>query len=123
MVFIITETYATTSVSKHLWTQLETNRGQNPTSQKHVFNNLGGFFSINIGFLGLQSLGFYAEILILAKTSNFSSPYPLILMPIEKSQNDSFTNKQTIFFKSLTSKSFLALYMFMDGDMKKKSLS
>ena len=49
----------------------------------------------NIGFLGHQSLGFYAEILILAKTSNFSSPYPLILMPIVKSQNDSFTNKQT----------------------------
>ena len=41
----------------------------------------------------------------------------------KKSQIGSFTNKQTIFFNSLTSKSFLPLYMFMDGDMKKKSLS
>ena len=65
-------------------------------------------------------IGFYAEILILAKTSNFSSSYPLILMPIEKSQNDSFTNKQTIFFKFLISKSFLLLWMFMDGNMKNK---
>ena len=37
----------------------------------------------------------------------------------KKSQIGSFTNKRTIFFKSLTSKSFLPLYMFMDGDMKK----
>ena len=37
----------------------------------------------------------------------------------KKSQIGSFTNKRTIFFKSLTSKSFLPLCMFMDGDMKK----
>ena len=72
-----------------------------------------------ISCLGLQSLGFYAEILILAKTFNFSAAYPLLLTPIDKSQIGSFTNKRTIFFKSLTSKSFLPLYMFMDGDMKK----
>ena len=44
-------------------------------------------------------------------------------MPIEKSQNDSFTNKQTIIFKFLFSKSFLLLWMFMDGNMKKNHYS
>ena len=48
---------------------------------------------------------------------------PTYIYAAKKSQIGSFTNKRTIFFKSLTSNSFLQLYMFMDGDMKKKSLS
>ena len=76
-------------------------------------------FLYNIGCLGLQSLRFYAKSLILAKFFNFRHPHPLILSPIEKSQNGSFTNKQKIFFKFLISKSFLLLWMFIDGNMKK----
>ena len=48
---------------------------------------------------------------------------PTYIYAAKESQIGSFTNKRTIFFKCLTSKSFLPLYMFMDGDMKKKSLS
>ena len=67
MVFVITETYATTSISKHLWTQLETNRGQNPTSQKHVFDNLGGFFRITLAVYGFNHEDFMQRYLIWPK--------------------------------------------------------
>ena len=68
-------------------------------------------------------------IVILCKCIDFAQKIkkrtcsPTYIYAAKKSQIGSFTNKQTIFFKSLTSKSFLPLYMFMDGDMKKKSLS
>ena len=70
-------------------------------------------FQYNISHLGFQSSGFYAEILILAKYPNFRGAHPLILTPLEISQNGSFTNNQTIFFQFLISKSFLSLWMFI----------
>ena len=76
-------------------------------------------FSIQRWQFRFSFIGISYKIIDFAKKSKFQTFSPTFFDTAKKLQIGSFTNKQTIFFKSLTSKSFLPLCMFMDGDMKK----
>ena len=75
-------------------------------------------FSIQRWQFRFSFIGISYKIIDFAKKSKFQTFSTTFFDTAKKSQIGSFTNKQTIFFKSLTSKSFLPLCMFMDGDMK-----
>ena len=61
--------------------------------------------------------------MILPKNCNLRHSLPLRFTPQDFQKKGSLTNKQTIFFQFFIPKSSVPSYMFMDGDMRKKSHS
>ena len=74
----------------------------------------------NIAFFLSNSLVFKENLMILSKNWNFRSPIPLRFWPQENHKSGVLWNKQTNISPVLTSKSFLPLGVFVDGDMRKK---
>ena len=108
VIFVLTDAYSTNFTSNIFGLNFEVLESE-IVLLKTRFWQFWWYFEYNNGILWLQSFNFYAKLFILAKKFNLRPAVPLILTPLEKSQISSLTNKQTIFFKSLTSKSFLPL--------------
>ena len=74
----------------------------------------------NIEFFLSNSLVFKEKLMILSKNCNLRCAIPLRFWPQENHKSGILSNKQTNISAVLTSKSFLPLGVFMDGDMRKK---
>ena len=89
-------------------------------SSKIYFSWFKWYLPFNIAIFLVNSLVFQENLMILSKNCNLRCSVPLRFCPQKNHKSGILSNKQTDISAVPTSKRFLPLGVFMDGDMRKK---